>query len=279
MTVAEALRTGSARLAASGIDNPRLEARLLLAHAMGCDTAALLRDPAAPVDPARYVLLLDRRCAHEPLAYLTGRREFWSLDLAVSGATLIPRPDTETVVEAALRAWGTRAGPCRVLDLGTGTGCLLLALLHELPRAFGVGIDRAPAAARLAANNARRIGLADRAVFLCGDWTNALAARFDLVVSNPPYIASGEISSLMPEVANHEPRLALDGGADGLDAYRAILPALDAVMAPEATAVLEMGIDQHAVLTEMASDCGFTATLHADLAGTARAIVLRRGKR
>ena len=275
VTVAEALRNGATRLHAAGIDNPRLEARLLLAHALGCEPVALIRDLAARIETDAYDALLRRRANHEPLAYLVGRREFWSLDLAVSPATLIPRPDSETLVEAALAAWHGREGLCRVLDLGTGTGCLLLAILHDIPSAFGVGVDRAPAAAALAAANAARIGLANRAAFLAGDWANALNSRFDLIVGNPPYIPTREIATLMPEVGRHEPTLALDGGTDGLAAYRTIIPALPALLAPGGTAVLELGLGQDVPVGELAPAYGFAVSFRTDLAGIARAIVLR----
>ena len=275
MTVAEALRDGASLLVAAGIDNPRLEARLLLAHALGCEPIALIRDLTAPIDTGAYDALLRRRASHEPLAYLVGRREFWSLDLAVSPATLIPRPDSETLVEAALAAWGGRPGPCRVLDLGTGTGCLLLAILHDVPGACGVGVDRVAAATALAAANAARIGLADRAYFVTGDWANAINGPFDLIVSNPPYIPTREIDILMPEVGRHEPALALDGGADGMEAYRTIIPTLAGLLAPDGTAVLELGLGQDGPVGELARTCGFTAAFRADLSGIARAIVLR----
>src|SRR4051812_14276610 len=243
-TTAQALRDGAEKLRAIGVDNPRLEARLLLAHATGRNPASLLRDLQDPVDTAGFDTLLARRLRHEPLAHLTGRREFWSLDFAVSPATLIPRPDSETVVEAALDLLPGRDRAWRLLDLGTGSGCLLLALLHERPCAFGVGVDIVPAAAALAARNAAALGLRARAAFLCGSWAEALAGPFDLVVSNPPYIPSGSIAALMPEVAEHEPRTALDGGADGLDAYRRTLADLSRMLSPGGAAVLELGAGQ-----------------------------------
>ncbi len=271
-TVAEALRLGAGRLAAAGIDNPRLEARLLLAHALGCTPADLLREPAAAVPPERLDAPLNRRLAHEPLAYILGRREFWSLDFAVSPATLIPRPDSETLVEAALAAC---PAPRRVLDLGTGTGCLLLAVLHERPAAFGIGTDLSPDAAALAARNARSLGLANRAVFLCADWARPLRGGFDLILSNPPYIETDAIDGLMPEVARHEPRRALDGGTDGSAAYRSILADLPRLLAPHGVAVLELGAGQAREVAAEARMRGFLVALRADLAGTQRAILLR----
>jgi release factor glutamine methyltransferase len=193
-TRAEALCWGTRQLRAAGVDSPRLEARLLLAHVLGVTQEALIADPRAPGPiGSAYQDAVARRAGHAPLALILGYREFWSLRFAVSPATLIPRPETETVVSAALH--GTTA-PARVLDLGTGTGCLLLSLLHEWPGAFGVGVDLVPAAARLAAANARALGLASRAAFLCGNWAAALRGQFDLIVANPPYIASDNISGL-----------------------------------------------------------------------------------
>ncbi len=269
---------GAAVLRAAGIDNPRREARLLLADALGVPVAALLRDPHGTADPAGYDALLDRRAAHEPLAYIIGRREFWSLDFAVSPATLIPRPESETLIEAALAAFAHRAPPGRILDLGTGTGCLLLAALHEFTSAFGVGVDREPEAASLATANAVALGLADRAAFLCGDWTAALDARFDLVLCNPPYIPTSHIEGLMPEVARHEPQRALDGGADGLAAYRRIVPCLPVLLQPDGVAVLELGIGQAQAVAALAAESGLTATTRPDLAGIARVTVLHSAR-
>jgi release factor glutamine methyltransferase len=273
--VADLVHGAAGVLRAAGIDNPRLEARLLLAHATGVPVAALLRDPQRRVDPAGFDTLLARRAAHEPLAYIVGRREFWSLDFAVSPATLIPRPDSEALIEAALTAFAHRRPPDCVLDLGTGTGCLLLAALHEFATAFGVGVDRSPEAARLAAANAAALGMAGRAAFLCGDWTAALNARFDLVLCNPPYIPTSDIGGLMPEVAGHEPRDALDGGADGLAAYRRIVPSLPARLRPDGVAVLEVGTGQAEAVSALAREFGLAATTRPDLAGIARAVVLQ----
>jgi len=273
--VADLVHGAAGVLRAAGIDNPRLEARLLLAHATGVPVAALLRDPQRRVHPAGFDTLLARRAAHEPLAYIVGRREFWSLDFAVSPATLIPRPDSEALIEAALTAFAHRRPPDCVLDLGTGTGCLLLAALHEFAAAFGVGVDRSPEAARLAAANAAALGMAGRAAFLCGDWTAALNARFDLVLCNPPYIPTSDIGGLMPEVAGHEPRDALDGGADGLAAYRRIVPSLPARLRPDGVAVLEVGTGQAEAVSALAREFGLAATTRPDLAGIARAVVLQ----
>ena len=219
--------------------------------------------------------LVARRAEREPLALILGRREFWSLDFAVSPATLVPRPDTETLITAALGAFADRAAPRRVLDLGTGSGCLLLATLSEFSRAFGIGVDRSAAAAVLAARNAAMLGLAGRSAFLCGDWAAALGAPFDLVLCNPPYIPTAQLDGLMPEVARHEPRAALDGGTDGLAAYRRLVPDLGRLLALGGVAVLEVGADQAGAVARLARHAGFAVARYQDLSGIARALALR----
>jgi len=269
----QALAEATARLAAAGVEEPRREARLIIAAALGLTRAELLA--VESVDEARIEPLLARRVAREPLAYITGRREFWGLEFAVSPATLIPRPDSETLVEAALAAV---PAPGRILDLGTGTGCLLLSLLHERPSAWGVGVDLSPEAAALAAGNARALGLAGRAAFLAGSWADAVAGQFDLVISNPPYIERAAIAGLMPEVGRFEPAAALDGGADGLAAYGAIYAALPRLLAPNGAAVLELGAGQAKSVSDLAAGAGFACVLRPDLAGIARAAVLMHRK-
>ncbi|HVY15447.1 MAG TPA: peptide chain release factor N(5)-glutamine methyltransferase [Rhodopila sp.] len=272
--MAALLRAGAQRLAGIA-DDPRREARLLLAHALGVPATELIRDPNRPVPPDPFRALLARRAAREPMALILGHQGFWTLDLCVSPATLIPRADSETVVGAVLKE--RQAPPARILDLGTGTGCLLLALLSEYPDAIGIGIDRSPAAAALARRNAGLNGLSDRSYFVAGDWTDPLDGRFDVVVSNPPYIPAGDIAGLMPEVAQHEPRSALDGGPDGCDAYRTILPRLGAILAPDGLAVLELGAGQAATVAALAAGLGLDTRVHQDLAGIDRALVLRTG--
>ncbi|MDB5412604.1 MAG: Release factor glutamine methyltransferase [Rubritepida sp.] len=262
-------------LRAAAIESPRIEARLLLAHAMDTTTEALLRDPRRAVPPeavARFRAAVQRRAGHEPMAWITGHAGFWTLDLEVSPATLIPRADSETLIEAVL-AEGVI--PRRVLDLGTGTGCLLLAVLSEFPEARGVGIDLIPEAAALAQRNAARSGLSARASFLAGSWADALSGRFDLILSNPPYIESAAIAGLMPEVALHEPASALDGGADGLDAYRALLAELPRLLTPDGRAVLELGEGQAPGVQALVEAGGLEFRgMRADLNGIDRAMIL-----
>jgi len=263
-------------LRAAAIENPRIEARLLLAHAMGSTTEALLRDPRAPVPPdaiPRFRAALGQRLAHCPMARILGLAGFWTLELEVGPQTLIPRPDSETLIEAALEAG---IAPRRILDLGTGTGCLLLAALSEFPEARGVGLDLRPEAAALAARNARRNGLEARAGFLVGDWATALHGRFDLILSNPPYIESAVIPDLMPEIRIHEPASALDGGPDGLEAYRVIVAELSRLLAPGGRAVLELGQGQDVAVSALARANGLeVAGLRHDLGGIGRALILK----
>lgn len=267
------LAQAAATLAEAGIEAPTREARLLLLHAIGRPATALL-DRAEPVHAPALAPLLARRAAREPMALILGRQGFWTLDLEVSPDTLIPRADSEAIVEAALAA---APAPRRVLDLGTGTGCLLLAVLSERPQAWGLGIDLSPAAAALAARNARATGLAARATFLAADWSAPLSgtARFDLVLSNPPYIPTQDLAGLMPEVLAHEPPRALDGGPDGLAAYRHIIATLPARLAPGGVAVLEVGIGQAADVAALATTLGLAhIATRPDLASIPRAVVL-----
>ncbi|MDB5372498.1 MAG: protein-(glutamine-N5) methyltransferase, release factor-specific, partial [Belnapia sp.] len=265
-------------LRAAAIDNPRHEARLLLAHALDCRQEDLLRDPRAPVPAAaaaQFADYLRRRLDHTPIAYLLGFAEFWSLRLGVSPATLIPRADSESLIEAALDAFPDRGRVRRILDLGTGTGCLLLAALGEFPEAIGIGLDRIPAAAALAQDNARALGLADRARFVVADWAAPIRGSFDLILANPPYIEAAAIPGLMPDVARHEPASALDGGPAGLDAYRAIVADLPALLAPAGRAILELGLGQRPAVEALARARGLTPlACRTDLGGVERALVI-----
>lgn len=265
-----------------------LEARLLVCAALGLTPEDLFRDPARRLEQdeaGRLEALLQRRLAGTPMAHLTGVQEFWSLPFRVSGDTLVPRADSETLIEAVLARSSAPAQVRRILDLGTGTGCLLLSLLTECQSAWGLGVDLDPAAAALAARNARELGLADRAVFVAGNWMDALTSAtdkqtcgFDVVISNPPYICHGDIAGLAPEVRDHEPGLALDGGADGLDAIRHLLDALPSVLAPGGLGVIEFGHDQGGdVARLLEAHGGYDDTVfHADLAGHVRCVSVRR---
>jgi release factor glutamine methyltransferase len=224
--------------------------------------------------------MLDRMLKREPLSRILGRREFWGLDFCLSSETLDPRPETETVVEAVLRRNRDRTAPLRFLDLGTGTGCLLLALLGEFPAAIGVGVDIAAGAVSTACHNAVRLGFADRALFFTGDWGEAVSGKFDAIVTNPPYIASGGLELLPREVACFDPWRALDGGEDGLGAYRAIAGALPALSAPEGIVATEVGVGQASRVAAILEAGGLVFDgIEEDLAGIARCVVMRLGAR
>ena len=242
--VAAALGSAAAALRAAGIDAPRREARLLMQHALGLRPEALLASDDRPLDDAeakRLAAFVRRRAGREPLAYVTGVREFWSLEFAVDRSALVPRPETETVVEAVLARSAHLPPRPRLLDLGTGSGCLLVALLSELHGATGLGVDISAAAVSLARANAARHGLGGCASFVVADWGAPLAARFDVVVSNPPYVAAEALASLAPEIVSHEPQTALAGGADGYACYRRLAPQIARLLAPAGFAAIEVG--------------------------------------
>ncbi len=276
-TLAAAHARVAAELAAAGIDGAPLDARVLLQRVLTLAPGALVATPERPLtapEQAALAAAVARRAAREPLAYIVGEREFWSLDFRVAPGVLIPRPDSETLVSAALDVLPV-AAPARVLDLGTGSGCLLLAVLSERPHATGLGIDLSHRAASIARGNARRTGLAGRAVFVVGDWASAVAGAFDLVLCNPPYVETGALAGLMPEVADHEPRAALDGGPRGLDAYARILPQLSRLLAPGGHGVIEIGADQATAVAALAAAADLTAAPpRRDLAGRDRCLVV-----
>ena len=251
-----------------------------MATALECDPARVLGFPETNLDPlaeSRLAALLARRAAREPMARILGYREFWSLRFELSPATLDPRPDSETLIEAALAALPDRARPYRVLDLGSGSGCLLLALLSELPCAWGLGIDRAESAVATARRNAAALGLVGRARFAVGDWAAAIAGEWDVILVNPPYIPASAIAGLMPEVAGHEPRLALEGGIDGLDAYRAVGPQIAGLLAPQGVAAVELGQGQAEAAAGIMMGAGLAIReVRHDLAGVDRCLMLRR---
>jgi release factor glutamine methyltransferase len=279
-TIGALLGPAAARLKSAGIEAPLREARLLLGHAAALPQSTLIGWPERPVDAEsarRFETLLMRRLAHEPVSRILGRREFWSLDFAVTADTLDPRPDTETLVESVLAQLPNRRTPLRLADFGTGTGCILLALLSELPNAWGIGLDRSEAAARVAKANAAALGLAQRAAFAVGDWGAALAGSLDLVVSNPPYIPRATIARLDPEVRHYDPYAALDGGADGLDAYRRLLPDAARLLCPGGFAALEIGIGQAADIAALCHAAGLQLLeIRADLAGIERVVLARK---
>jgi release factor glutamine methyltransferase len=280
-TRAEALAFLRRAFAEAGLDTPDLDARILLAEALGVDASALALRPHEPLGAegaARLAGYAARRLAREPVARILGRQEFWGLPFRLSPETLVPRPDTETVVEAALAAVPDRRAPLRILDLGTGSGCLLVALLHELPNAHGIGADRSPGALTAARANARLNGVGGRAAFAASDWGATLDGRFDLVVSNPPYVASRIIGELAPEVRDHDPLGALDGGPDGLDAYRAILADAGRLLVPGGRLVAEIGFDQEEAVRALVADAGLAVERVAqDLGCHPRAVVASQG--
>lgn len=283
-TRAVMLRQVRDRLSAGGIDEPEADARALLLEATGLAPLDLITGAGDALDEgaaARLEGLVVRRLAGEPVGRIRGQRLFWGLPIRLSVGTLEPRHDSEALIEEALLRFETRRGQAlRVLDLGTGSGCLLLALLSEWPMARGLGIDLSDDAVRTASANAALNGLDGRSIFRTGSWTTAVSeaesrAGFDLVISNPPYIPAGEISALAPEVRSHDPRLALDGGPDGLDAYRAIIPALAGLIAPGGGAVLEIGAGQEGDVSALAREAGFSRiSTRRDLGGHVRAIGL-----
>jgi release factor glutamine methyltransferase len=278
-TIEQARRALAARLRAAGLDSPDLDARVLTGHALDLDHATLVAAAAQPLDAAalaRIEAFATRRLAGEPVSRIVGAREFWGLRLAVTPAVLVPRPETETLVELALALidrGGARTRVLRIADLGVGSGAILLALLSELPGARGTGTDIAGDALDVARRNADELGLRARAEFLQSDYGNALQGPFDLVVSNPPYIASGAIPGLDREVRDHDPRHALDGGADGLAAYRAIASDAPRLLSPGGHLVVEIGAGQQQEVERLFDASGLAiAAVRPDLSGIVRAV-------
>ena len=276
MTIADAIRAAAERLCATS-DTARLDAELLMAHVLGVSRSQLLllrmRDEAAP-HAAGFDRLVERRAGHEPVAHLLGVQEFFGLEFAVTPDTLIPRGDSETIVQAALDC---AAHDARVLDMGTGSGALLLAFLHERPDAKGLGIDASAAALAVASANGQRLGLAERAQFVQANWLESGWAhdlgRFDLVLCNPPYVESDAI--LDPDVREFEPATALFAGPEGLDDYRAVVPQLGKLLVPGGVAIFEIGAGQAEAVGAIASESGFAAETRRDLADRPRALILR----
>jgi release factor glutamine methyltransferase len=278
-------RTGALRelrrtLAEAGFETAALDARLLLLTALGISATDLITWPDTPLTPDQAGTLAafaQRRLNHEPVARIVGEREFWGLPFRLSPETLVPRPDTETLVETALDLLPDRQAPLRIVDFGTGSGCILVALLHELPQATGLGVDLSFGALVTARANADDNHVGNRCHFVLSRWADAISGQFDLIVSNPPYIASGVIPGLDQEVREHDPRLALDGGPDGLEPYRIVLAEAERLLAPGGLLAVEIGYDQAEALSHMAKLHGLEILRIAhDLSGNPRCVAMKR---
>jgi release factor glutamine methyltransferase len=285
-TIEAARRALAARLRQEGTDSAELDARMLIGAALGLDLTGLIAAGTRTIKPDEAASMegfMRRRLAGEPVARILGVKEFWGLALQLSSATLVPRPDTETVVELALEIWRSEhhAEPQRIADIGTGSGAILLALLSEWREATGVGTDISPMALQTASDNARRLGFAPRAAFVTCNYAAALSGMFDLIVSNPPYIRSADIAELDRGVREYDPPRALDGGVDGLDAYRAIVPEASRLLAPGGTLIVEAGCGQSGPISQLMSASGLTSVRSpkADLSGVPRAISGRKPSR
>ncbi|MFN4164090.1 MAG: peptide chain release factor N(5)-glutamine methyltransferase [Ferrovibrio sp.] len=278
--IAGLLLDATRRLKQAGIEGPRRDAVLLLSEASGLSPDRVRLQPETTLAPdvaARFEALVQRRLAREPVSQILGRREFWGLDFHITRDVLDPRPDSETLVAGVLAAIPDRGAPLRIVDFGTGSGCLLLSLLHELPDATGLGVDASSAALAVAQGNAERLGLSGRANFRQGDWGTGIDEPFDILISNPPYIESDVVPGLAPEVARHEPRLALDGGPDGLAAYRRLIPDLARLARLGSIAALEIGLGQDAAVSALLAEAGFAGiAVLPDLAGIGRVVIGRK---
>ena len=266
------LNRAADRLAATS-DTPRLDAELLLAHAFGIERDRLILDPPKGAPPPSFDEFVTRRAAGEPVAYITGRRAFWNIELEVGPGALVPRPDSETLIAAAIEHFAGSDRPKRILDLGTGPGTLLLAALDQWPRATGIGIDASDEALDYARANAKRLGLANRATFKRGDWARGVSERFDLVLINPPYVA--EDAELGPGVAEYEPAEALFAGPEGLDDYRRLAPDIARLLSPLGLAAIEIGYDQADSASAVFREAGLDPQVAFDLGGRPRALLIR----
>jgi len=269
--IARALRE-AARAFEPISDTPRLDAELLLAHALGIGRETLLLDPPAVDAPDGFAALVERRSAGEPVAYIIGRRDFWTIELEIAPGVLIPRPDSETLIAAAVEHFRGSDGPKRILDLGTGSGALLLAALDQWREASGLGVDRSEVALGQARGNTERLGMASRAQFRIGDWTNRIAGRFDLILCNPPYVATGAALGL--GVAAYEPPEALFAGDDGLDDLARIAPGLGRLLAAGGLAAIEIGFDQSGSAAALFESEKLRVSLGRDLGGRPRALLI-----
>lgn len=270
--IARALARATAIFSATS-DTPRLDAELLMAAALGIGRDRLILDPPNLAMPADFLDMVERRRAGEPVAYITGQRAFWTIDLEVGPGVLIPRPDSETLLAAAVEHFAGTPGPATILDLGTGPGTLLLAALDEWPKATGIGVDVSPVALSYAQRNADRLGLARRALFRLGDWASGIDARFDLLLCNPPYVAAGAETG--PGVAEHEPAEALFAGRDGLDDHRRLAPEIGRLLAPGGLAAIEIGHDQAGSAAALFAAAGHASSIARDLGNRPRALLIR----
>lgn len=274
------LRAASLELTNAGVEGAIVDSRILASAAFGLSREEILREPNAPLkmsDVNSFSEMIKRRCAREPVSRILGVREFRGLSFKVVPSTLDPRPDSETIVEAVLGIARGMSDRLRVLDVGTGTGCLLLSVLKALPKARGVGTEIDPDAAACAARNTEALGLSDRAEIVCSRWVEGIAGPFDIIFSNPPYIPTSEIRRLAPEVAFYEPVGAIDGGADGLDAYRILAELLLNLLSPSGKVVFEIGAQQGNSVSAIFCAAGFSVVgRHKDLAGRERALIFSR---
>lgn len=279
MTISELLQQAASMLRHAHIDTAVLDARLLMRHVLGVTREQLLLEQDRSLrlaDRQQFEALVARRVNREPMAQILGRREFWGLDFKVTKDTLDPRPDSETLIEALLECKPNRGQKLRILDLGTGTGCLLLSALSEYPQATGVGVDMSSQALEVARENAASLGFTNRAEFKKSDWNSEINGVWDVVLGNPPYIPTEEISRLSPEVAQFEPHTALDGGGDGLQCYLRITRFLPEILADDGVALLEVGAGQASDVAAMALDVGLNVTgIAHDLAGIGRCVMIQ----
>jgi release factor glutamine methyltransferase len=278
----EALRWAVMKLQQEHIESASLDARILLEYVLGVNREQLLFSLELPITTEQYdrfAALVAKRAKRQPVSKIISRREFWGINFAVNENTLDPRPDSETLIECVLERVENRDDALRILDLGTGTGCLLLSLLSELPAATGIGIDASEGALLVAKENAVTLGFTGRTDFMLGDWCSRLEGKFDIIISNPPYIPTEVISTLEPEVAEFDPMLALDGGADGLNCYRKIMKQLSNILAKDGFAAFEIGIGQQNDLAAIANENGMEiAGSKNDLSGIARCLIIQNKK-